>query len=77
MDKAVVDWLADGLPERSAMTVEVNRDALRPLLAAIETIPLAELTVKDVRTALSKMAGTHATRTIPKAHWAAPRFPDR
>jgi hypothetical protein len=48
--------------------VDVNRDALRPLLAAIGTIPLCDLTVHDVRTALSKMAATHATRTLQKAH---------
>jgi hypothetical protein len=75
MEKAVADWLADGLPGRSAKTVEVNRDTLRPLLAVIGTIPLAELTVKDVRTALSKMAATHATRTIQKAHNCQTRAP--
>jgi hypothetical protein len=31
-------------------------------------IPLKDLTVQDVRTALKKMAGTHATRTLQKAH---------
>jgi integrase len=68
VEKAVADWLADGLPGRTAKTVEVNRDALRPLLAVIGTIPLKDLTVQDVRTALSKMAATHATRTLQKAH---------
>ena len=48
--------------------MEVNRDALRPLLAVIGAIPLKDLTVQDVRTALSKMATTHATRTLQKAH---------
>ena len=32
------------------------------------TIPLKDLTVQDVRTALAKMAATHATRTLQKAH---------
>ena len=59
---------AEGLPGRTAKTVEVNRDSLRPLLAVIGTVPLKELTVQDVRTALSKMAATHATRTLQKAH---------
>jgi integrase len=68
VEKAVADWLADGLPGRTAKTVEVNRDALRPLLAVIGTIPLKDMTVQDVRTALSKMAATHATRTLQKAH---------
>jgi integrase len=66
--KAVAGWLDEDLPGRSAKTVEVNRDSLRPLLAIIGTIPLRELTVQDVRTALKKMAGTHATRTLQKAH---------
>ena len=35
VEKAVADWLAEGLPGRTAKTVEVNRDALRPLLAVI------------------------------------------
>jgi hypothetical protein len=68
VEKAVADWLAEGLPGRAAKTVEANRDALRPLLTVIGTIPLKDLTVQDVRTALSKMAATHATRTIQKAH---------
>ena len=66
--RAVDDWLADGLPGRVAKTVEVNRDSLQPLLAVIGTIPLKDLTVQDVRGALSKMAATHATRTLQKAH---------
>ena len=66
--KAVADWLAEGLPGRTAKTVEVYRDALRPLLAVIGTIPLKDLTVQDVRTALAKMAATHATGTLQKAH---------
>ena len=66
--RASLYWLAEGLPGRTAKTVEVNRDSLRPLLAVIGTVPLKELTVQDVRTALSKMAATHATRTLQKAH---------
>ena len=30
----MADWLAEGLPGRAAKTVEVYRDALRPVLAA-------------------------------------------
>lgn len=58
VEKAVADWLAEGLPDRAAKTVQVNRDALRPLLAVIGTIPLKDLTVQDVRMALSK-TGDH------------------
>jgi hypothetical protein len=68
VEKAVADWLAEGLPGRAAKTIGANRDALRPLLAVIGTIPLKDLTVSDARTALSKMAATHATRTIQKGH---------
>jgi integrase len=68
VEKAVADWLDEGLPGRTAKTVEANWDSLRPLLAVIGTIPLKDLTVQDVRTALKKMAATHATRTLQKAH---------
>ena len=65
---AVTDWLAEGLPGRAAKTVEVYRDALRPVLAVAGRIPLRDLTVQDVRTALAKMAVTHSTPTLQKAH---------
>ena len=38
------------------------------MMAVIGRIPLKDLTVQDVRTALKKMAATHATRTLQKAH---------
>jgi integrase len=68
VERAVADWLAEGLPGRDPKTVEANRDSLQPLLAVIGKIPLKDLTVQDVRTALSKMAATHATRTLQKGH---------
>ena len=39
VEKAVADWLDEGLPGRTAKTVEANRDSLRPLLAVIGTDP--------------------------------------
>ena len=48
--------------------MEANRDSLRPLLAVIGRVPLKDLTVQDVRTALKKMAATHSTRTLQKGH---------
>ena len=33
VEKAVADWLDEGLPGRTAKTIEANRDSLRPLLA--------------------------------------------
>jgi hypothetical protein len=68
VDMAVTDWLAEGLPGRATKTVEVYRDALRPVLTVIGRIPLRDLTVQDVRTALAKMAVTHSTPTLQKAH---------
>ena len=68
VEAAVADWLAEGLPGRAAKTVEVYRDALRPVLAVVGRIPLRDLTVQDVRTALAKMAVTHSTPTLQKAH---------
>jgi len=68
VEGAVADWLAEGLPGRAAKTVEVYRDALRPVLAVVGRIRLRDLTVQDVRTALAKMAVTHSTPTLQKAH---------
>jgi integrase len=68
VEKAVADWLADGLPGRAQKTIDTNRDSLQPVLACIGNIPLRDLTAPDVRTALSRMTATHATRTIQKAH---------
>jgi integrase len=68
LELAVSDWLAAGLPGRAAKTIEVNRDSLKPVLARIGARPLQELTAADVRAALTAMAGTHATRTVQKAH---------
>jgi integrase len=68
VEAAVADWLAEGLPGRAAKTVEVYRDALRPVLAVVGRISLRDLTVQDVRTALAKMAVTHSTPTLQKAH---------
>jgi len=68
VEKAVADWLDDGLPGRAQKTIDTNRDSLQPVLACIGNIPLRDLTAHDVRTALSRMTATYATRTIQKAH---------
>ena len=68
VQKAVADWLEEGLPGRTVKTVEANRDSLRPLLTVIGRIALKDLTVQDVRMALKKMAATHSTRTLQKGH---------
>ena len=68
VEMAVTDWLAEGLPGRTAKTVEVYRDALGPVLTVTGRTLLRDLTVHDVRTALAKMAVTHSTPTLQKAH---------
>jgi hypothetical protein len=68
VDMAVTDWLAEGLPGRAAKTVEVYRDVLGPVRAVIGRSLLRDLTVQDARGALAKMAGTHSTPTLQKAH---------
>ena len=40
VEKAVADWLEEGLPGRTVKTLGANRDSLRPLLAVIGRIPL-------------------------------------
>ena len=65
VEGAVTGWLAEG---RAAKTVEVYRDALRQVLAVAGRISLRDLTVQEVRTALAKMAVTHSTATLQKAH---------
>ena len=59
-EMAVTDWLAEGPPGRAAKTVEVDRDALGPVLTVIGRTLLRDLTVHDVRTALATMAVTHS-----------------
>jgi hypothetical protein len=67
-ERAVADWLGGGLPGRTAKTIETKHDALKPLLADLGSIRLAELTAHDVRAALTKMAERYSTRTLQKAH---------
>jgi len=45
VEKAVTDWLDEGLPGRTVKKIEANWDSLRPLLAVIGRIPLKDLTV--------------------------------
>jgi integrase len=68
VEKAVADWLADGLPGRTAKTIETNHDALKPLLVELGSVRLTELTAHDVRSALTNMAARYSTRTLQKAH---------
>ena len=73
VEKAVTDWLEQGLDGRSAKTVSTNREVLAPLLPLIGKVPLHELTATQVREALTKLATTRSTRTVAIAHNALVR----
>ena len=60
VQRAVDDWLAEGLDGRSARTVRLNHDVLRLVTAVIGGIELRMLTAHDVRRALAQVA-----RAIP------------
>jgi integrase len=68
VEQAVADWLAYGLPGRTAKTIETNHVALKPLLAELGSVRLTELTAHDVRAALTAMATRYSTRTLQKTH---------
>jgi hypothetical protein len=69
VEAAVADWPAEGLPGRAAKTVEVYRDTLRPVLAVIGRIPLRDLTVQDVRTALAEWSRKHPSGAALACGW--------
>jgi hypothetical protein len=78
VEKAVADWLDEALPGRTTKTIEANRDSLRPLLAVIGRVPLKDLTVQDVRTALTHgrgwQADCHRARHLRRDSCPAPVF---
>jgi hypothetical protein len=79
VQRAVDDWLAEGLDGRSARTVTLNRHVLKPVTAIIGDIELRKLTAHDVRRALTQLARDHSSRTVVIAHNAltrALRYPE-
>ena len=62
------DWLAEGLDGRSAGTVTLNRNVLKPVTAIIGDIELRKLTAHDVRRALTQLASNHSSRSVVIAH---------
>ena len=68
VQRAVDDWLAEGLDGRSAGTVTLNRNVLKPVTAAIGDIELRKLTAHDVRRALTQLASNHSSRSVVIAH---------
>jgi hypothetical protein len=62
--RAAQDWLAGGLDGRSAKTVKKNENVLAPILTAVGSRRLRELTADDVRQALTAMAGRYSTAAV-------------
>src|SRR5690348_4082448 len=62
-----------GLDGRSAKTVRLNHDMLKPLTAVIGGIELRTLTAHDVRRALVQLAAVRSSRTVVIAHNALTR----
>ena len=73
VQRAVDDWLSEGLDGRSAQTVTLNRNVLKPITAVIGGIELRLLTAHDVRRALVLLAAGNSTRTVTIAHNALTR----
>ena len=73
VQRAVDDWLSEGLDGRSARTVTLNRHILKPVTAIIGGIELRMLTAHDVRRALVHLAAGHSSRTVTIAHNALTR----
>jgi site-specific recombinase XerD len=61
------------LDGRSAGTVTLNRNVLKPVTAIIGGIELRQLTAHDVRRALTQLAKNHSSRTVVIAHNALTR----
>jgi len=71
--RAIDDWLADGLDGRSASTLCLNRDVLKPIAAMIGHVELRKLSAREVRRVLTALAEEHSSRTVVVAHNALTR----
>jgi integrase len=65
---AVDDWLEHGLSGRSARTIQLYRDGVRPLADRLGNRPLRKLSAADVRSALSGLSVQLSTRSLQIAH---------
>jgi integrase len=65
---AVDDWLEHGLSGRSARTIQLYRDGVRPLADRLGNRPLRMLSAADVRPALSALSEQLSTRSLQIAH---------
>lgn len=67
--QAAVDvWLEHGLSGRSARTVQLYRDGVKPLTEKVGARPLKKLSAADVRSALAELSGRLSTRSLQIAH---------
>ncbi len=67
--QAAVDaWLEHGLSGRSARTVQLYRDGVKPLAEKVGARPLTKLSAADVRSALAELSGHLSTRSLQIAH---------
>jgi integrase len=73
VQRAVDDWLSEGLDGRSPGTVTLYRNVLRPVTAVIGSIELRMLTAHDVRRVLTFLAVGNSSRTVTIAHNALTR----
>jgi integrase len=67
------EWLANGLPGRSAKTIKKNESVLEPILKVIGARKLRELTAGDVRRALSTTAAEYSGSAVTMGHLALKR----
>ena len=65
---AVDDWLEHGLSGRSARTIQLYRDGVRPLTDRLGARPLRKLSAADVRSALADLSEQLSTRSLQIAH---------
>ncbi len=71
--RAAEGWLAMGLEGRSGKAVKKNENVLAPILTAIGSRRLRELTADDVRQALTAMAARYSTAAVAMGHNALTR----
>ena len=73
VEKAVDEWLKNGLPGRAERTRTIYQDALAPLLVKIGKKPLRDLTAAQVRTALESLKEKLSSRSLQIARKALQR----
>jgi integrase len=71
--RAAEDWLREGLFGRSAKTIKKNENVLEPILSAIGSRRLRELTAGDVHQALTMMAQRYSSAAVAMGHNALTR----